>query len=370
MLETEQFVVNMGPQHPSTHGGIHLEVTLDGEMIHNVDVHLGYDHRSIEKIVESRTYMQIIPYMSRLDYLSSTLPTIGYCQAVEKLMNIEIPERAEYMRVIMGELNRIASHLLFIGSLCIDLGATTGLSYCIFQREKIMKMLEMTSGQRMISAYMRIGGVSDDFPPEFYPAVNEFIDSIPDVMDEFENLISGNEIFQHRMKGIGVIGAEEAQALCLSGPSLRAAGVDFDIRKAEPYGVYDRFEFEVPTADYCDSWNRYRMRFLEILECAKIIRQALDNLPGGEAGGEFRAKIPRILKPEAGAEVYHRIEGAKGELGFYILSNGTEYPKRMHVRAPSFINLMTLPPIAKGGRVQDLITEIATLDPVLGEADR
>lgn len=366
MLTSEKFVINMGPQHPSTHGGIHLEVTLDGEFIDDVVVHVGYDHRSIEKIAESRTYIQFMPYASRLDYLSSTLPAMAYCQAVEKLTGVEVPERAEYIRVIMGEFNRIASHLLFIGSLCIDVGATTGLAYCMREREKIMNLLEMTSGQRMLASYMRIGGVSDDLPPEFYAAAEAFLENVPNMIAEFNGLITGNEILQNRMQHVGVLSKEDAIAWGLSGPSLRAAGVPYDIRKEEPYGIYDRFTFEVPTADYCDCWNRYLMRLYEIEQCASIIRQALDGIPEGD----FRTKIPRILKPEKGAEVYHRIEGAKGELGFYLLSDGTDKPKRMHVRAPSFINLMVLPSVSKGQRLQDLICNIATLDPVLGECDR
>ncbi len=366
MITSEKYVLNMGPQHPSTHGGMHLETIMDGEFIDDVIVHLGYDHRSVEKIAESRTYIQFIPYASRLDYLSSNLPTMAYCQAVEKLMQIEVPERAEYIRVIMGELNRIASHLLFVGSLCQDVGATTGLAYCMREREKILNLIEMTGGQRMLSSYMRIGGVSDDLPPEFFPAVKAFLDGVPNMLKEFNGLISGNEILQGRLKDVGVISKEEAIAWSLSGPNLRAAGVPYDIRKEEPYGIYDRFDFEIPTADYCDCWNRYLMRIEEMEQSARIVRQALEGLPEGE----FRTKIPRILKPEKGAEVYYRIEGAKGELGFYILSDGTEKPKRLHVRAPSFINLMVLPIISKGERFQDLICNIATLDPVLGECDR
>ena len=366
MLASEKYVINMGPQHPSTHGGMHLEVTLDGEFIDNVVVHLGYDHRSIEKIAESRTYIQFMPYASRLDYLSSNLPAMAYCQAVEKLMNIEVTERAEYIRVIMAEFNRIASHLLFVGALCQDLGATTALAYCMREREKILNLIEMTGGQRMLSSYMRIGGVSDDLPPEFFPAAEAFLKGVPNLISEIEGLVSGNEIFQHRMKNTGVISKEDAIKWTLTGPNLRAAGVPFDIRKAEPYGVYDRFTFEVPTADKSDNWNRYLLRLREIEQSASIVRQALDGLPEGD----FRTKIPRVLKPAKGAEVYHRIEGAKGELGFYLLSDGTERPQRMHVRAPSFINLMVLPIMSKGERIQDLICDIATLDPVLGECDR
>ncbi len=365
-FQSEKYVINMGPQHPSVHGGMHLETLMDGEIVEEINLHLGYDHRSVEKIAESRTYLQFIPYTARLDYLSSFLPTTGYCGAVEKLMNIEVPERAEYIRVIMGELNRITGHLMFVGTFCNDLGATTVLAYCIREREKIMKMMEMTGGQRMISSYCRIGGVSDDLPPEFFPALEAFLDAVPHTIDELNNVAVGNEILQARLKNVGVISKEDAIAWSLGGPNLRACGVPYDIRKVEPYSVYDRFEFDVPTADYGDCWNRFLLRIQEIEQSARIIRQALEGLPEGD----FRAKVPRVLKPAKGAEVYHRIEGAKGELGFYLLSDGTEKPQRMHVRAPSFINLMVLPVISRGAKFQDVICNIATLDPVLGECDR
>jgi NADH-quinone oxidoreductase subunit D len=366
MLHTEQYTVNVGPQHPSAHGGLRLETVLDGEIVQSLTVHLGFVHRSIEKIAESRTYHQFVPFNSRLDYLASNLPTMAYCQAVEKLCGIEVPERAEYLRVITGELNRIASHLLFTGSLAIDLGATTGFIYCMRDREFIMDMLEMVSGQRMIAAYNRIGGVSDDLPEEFYPAIDSFLTYVPKFLKEYDDLLTGNEIFQARLKGVGRMTLEQAVQYGTTGPNLRACGLAYDIRLADPYGVYDRFDFEIPTATGGDSWDRYLLRLREIEQSAAIIRQALDALPAGD----FRAQTPRTLKPEAGASVYHRIETAKGELGYFIVSDGSEKPYRLHVRAPSFINLMMLPIVTRGGKFQDLITNVATLDPVLGEADR
>lgn len=366
MLETEQYVINIGPQHPSTHGGIHIEATMDGEIISDSIIHIGYDHRGVEKIAESRTYSQFIPYASRLDYLATHLNALGYCQAVEKMLHLQVPERAEYIRVIMCELSRMASHLMFIGSLAIDLGATTGLLYCFREREKIMEMFEMTSGQRLLAAYMRIGGISEDLPEEFFPAVNSFLDGVPSMLDEYNGLLTGNEIFQARLKGIGKLSAQMAMDYGVTGPNLRASGIDYDIRKFEPYSVYDRFDFKVPIGSGGDCWDRYLMRVLEIEESAKIIRQALKDLPEGE----IRAKVPKIIKPEKGMEVYHRVESAKGELGFHIISDGGEKPYRLHVRAPSFINLMVLPLISRGEKLQDLITDIATLDPVLGESDR
>lgn len=366
MLNTDQYRLNIGPQHPSTHGGMHVEAVLDGDIVADLIVHLGYVHRSVEKIAESRTYTQFIPYAARLDYLASHLPVIGYVQAVEKLLNIKVPERAEYIRVIMGELSRIASHMIFVGSLGIDLAATTGLLYCMRDRERIMDMFEMTSGQRLLAAYMRIGGISYDLPEEFFPAVHSFIDDLPKMVEEYNNLLTGNEILQARCKNVGVLARETALAYGVTGPNLRACGIAQDLRKVEPYGIYDRFDFEVPVADCSDSLNRVILRIKEMEQSASIIRQALAQMPTGD----IMAKVPKVLKPEPGKEVYHRIESSKGELGYYLLSDGTDKPARLHVRAPSFINLMVLPIITRGGNLQDIITNIATLDPIMGESDR
>lgn len=366
MLKTEQFTVNIGPQHPSTHGGLHVEAVMDGEFIVDSMVHLGYVHRAVEKIAESRTYPQFVPYTSRLDYLASHLPTLGYCQAVEKMLGIEVPERAEYIRVIMAEFSRLASHLLFVGSLAIDLGATTGLIYCFRDRERIMDMFEMTSGQRLIASYMRIGGIGEDLPEAFIPAARSFIADFPKMMEEYNGLISGNEILQARLKNIGILSAEDAIQYGVSGPNLRASGVAYDIRKAEPYGIYDRFDFDLPLGKTGDNWDRLMVRMEEMVQSIRIIEQALKQLPEGE----IKAKVPRLIKPEKGREVYHRIESSKGELGYHIVSDGGEKPYRLHVRAPSFVNLMVLPLISKGGKLQDVIANIAALDPVLGESDR
>jgi len=366
MISSEHMTINIGPQHPSTHGGLHVEAVLDGEKIIDTIVHVGYVHRGMEKIAESKTYAQFIPYLSRFDYLASNLRNLGYVQAVEKLMGIKVPERAEYIRVILAELSRIASHQLFIGSLCIDLGATTAMMYCFRDRERIMDMFEMTSGQRLITAYMRIGGVAEDLPEEFYPAVRSFLKDLPAMLKEYDGLIFGNEILQARLKGVGKLSAEDAIAYGVSGSNLRASGVNYDIRKIEPYGIYDRFDFEVPLGQNGDCWDRLMVRVEEIVQSARIIEQALEAMPEGE----IKAKVPRVLKAEKGAEVYHRIESSKGELGYYIVSDGTDKPYRMHVRAPSFINLAVLPIISKGGLLQDIIANIATLDPVLGESDR
>lgn len=366
MFKTDQYTINIGPQHPSTHGGLHVEALMDGETVVDAIVHLGYVHRSVEKIAESKTYTQFIPYTSRLDYLASHLPTLGYVQAVEKLTGVEVPERTEYIRVILAELSRIASHEVFVGSLAIDLGATTGLIYCLRDRERIMDMFEMSSGQRLITSYMRIGGISYDLPDEFFPAVKSFLDDIPHMLDEYAGLISGNEILQARCKGIGILPAETALAYGVTGPNLRASGIGYDVRKADPYGVYSRFDFEVPVGERGDCMERLIVRIKEIEQSGRIIRQALEQMPAGEV----RGKVPKVLKPEKGKEVYHRIESSKGELGFYLLSDGSEKPARVHVRAPSFVNLMVLPLISRGCKLQDIIANIATLDPVLGESDR
>lgn len=366
VLNSDKYTVNIGPQHPSTHGGLHVEALMDGETVVDAIVHLGYVHRSVEKIAEKRTYAQFVPYTSRLDYLASHLPTLGYCQAVEKLLELQVPERAEYIRVIMAELSRIASHLVFVGSCAIDLGATTGLIYCLRDREKIMDIFEMTSGQRMIAAYMRIGGIAEDLPEQFIPALKDFLNDLPRMLDEYRGLLNGNEILQARLKGIGILSAEDALSYGVTGPNLRASGVAYDLRKDDPYGIYDRFAFGIPTATRGDCWARFLVRMAEIEQSAEIIKQALKDLPEGE----IKAKVPRVIKPEKGREVYHRIESSKGELGYFIVSDGSENPYRLHVRAPSFVNLMVLPLISRGGKLQDIIANIATLDPVLGESDR
>lgn len=366
MLQTDKYTVNIGPQHPSTHGGLHVEAIMDGEIVSDLIVHLGYVHRSVEKIAESKTYQQFVPYTARLDYLATNLPVLGYCQTVEKMLGIEVPERAEYIRVIMAELSRIASHQIAVSATGIDIGATTGLMYGMRDRERIMDIFEMTGGQRLLSAFIRIGGVADDIPEGFIPAVQGIVNDIPKMIDEYNGLLTGNEIWQARFKGVGALSAENAINYATSGPNLRACGVKYDIRKDEPYGIYDRFDFDIPTGTNGDSWDRWNVRLEEIRQSGRIIEQALKDMPDGE----IKAKVPRVIKPEKGMEVYHRIESSKGELGYYIVSDGSEKPHRLHVRAPSFINLMVLPIISHGETLQDVITNIATLDPILGESDR
>ncbi|EAX48053.1 NADH dehydrogenase I, D subunit [Thermosinus carboxydivorans Nor1] len=364
MTRTEVYTLNMGPQHPSTHGVLRVVLELDGETVVRATPEFGYLHRGIEKLAEKLTYQQITPYTDRLDYLSAMGNNLGYCQAVEKLMGLTVPERAEYLRIIMVELNRIASHLLFLGSIAIDLGGSTGLMYAFRDRERILDLFDLACGARLTYNYIRIGGVMADVPPEFPDAVRRFLDDFPAMLEEYHGLITGNEIFYYRLKDTAIISGERALALGLTGPVLRASGVDYDLRKAEPYGIYDRFDFRVPLGSKGDNWDRYLVRMEEMAESARIVRQALDQLPAGPV----MAQVPKVIKPPAG-EVYHRIENPRGELGYYIVSDGSTKPYRFHVRRPSFINLAVVDELCRGGKVADVVAVLATLDPVMGEVD-
>ncbi len=361
---TEVYTLNMGPQHPSTHGVLRVILELDGETVVSATPELGYLHRGIEKLAESRTYAQIIPYTDRLDYLAAMNNNLGYCQAVEKLAAIEVPERAEYLRVIMAELGRIASHLIFLASIAIDLGGTTGMMYAFRDRERVLDLFDAACGARMTFNYIRIGGVMADVDGAFLDGARAFLADFPAIMEEYHGLISGNEIFYYRLKDSSVISRERALALGLTGPCLRAAGVDADLRRDEPYGIYDRFSFRVPVGEKGDNWDRYIVRMEEMVESASIVAQALDALPDGPV----MAKVPKALKPPPG-EVYHRIENPRGELGFYIVSDGSAKPYRFHVRRPSFQNLMAVDELCRGGKIADVVAALATLDPVMGEVD-
>ena len=292
---TELYCLNMGPQHPSTHGVLRVILELDGETVVKATPVLGYLHRGIEKLAESRTYPQFIPYTDRLDYVSSMSNNLAYCQTVEKLMQIEVPERAEYIRVIMAELNRIASHLLFIGSATLDLGGMTGMLYTFRDREYILDMFNLAAGSRLTYSYVRIGGVMNDLSPEFLELLRKYLAELPGMLQEYDELINGNEIFQARLKNVSAVPAERLISLGVTGPVLRAAGVKADLRKTRPYGIYDRFQFDIPTGTIGDNWERYLMRVLEISESAKIITQALAGLPDGP----IMAKIPKVIKPPA-----------------------------------------------------------------------
>jgi NADH-quinone oxidoreductase subunit D len=364
MPKTETYTLNMGPQHPSTHGVLQVVLELDGETVVEAMPNMGYLHRGIEKLAESRTYAQFLPYTDRLDYVSSMGNNLGYCQAVEKLMGITVPERAEYLRVIMTELNRIASHLIFMGSLAIDLGASTGMMFGFRSRERILDLFDMACGARQTYTYIRFGGVSADVPPEFIPALECFLADFPKMLEEFHRLLTGNEILYHRLKGTGVISGQRAVEIGLTGPALRASGIDYDIRKAIPYGIYDRFDFKVPLGQVGDCWDRYLVRMEEMKESAGIVAQALNQMPEGE----IMAAIPKLLKPPPG-EVYHSVENPRGELGYYIVSDGKVNPYRIHVRRPSFINLQALNETCKGLLIGDVVAILATLDSLMGEVD-
>lgn len=364
MAKTETYILNMGPQHPSTHGVLQVVLELDGERVVKAVPHMGYLHRGIEKLAESRTYKQFIPYTDRLDYAAAMGNNLGYCQTVEKIMDIKVPERAEYLRIIMVELNRIASHLLFMSSLAIDLGGTTGMIYGFRDREHILDLFDMVCGARLTYNYIRFGGVMADVPLEFIPAVQKFLDNFPGMLEEYHGLLTGNEILQHRLKGSAIIGRQQALEIGLTGPSLRASGVAYDIRKIEPYGIYERFNFTVPVGRSGDNWDRYIVRMEEMVQSAAIIRQALEQIPEGSVMGT----VPKVVKPPVG-DVYHRIENPRGELGYYIVSDGTTKPYRIHVRRPSFINLQVLSEVCKGLLIGDVVAVLATLDPLMGEVD-
>lgn len=361
---TELYCLNMGPQHPSTHGVLRVILELDGETVVKATPVLGYLHRGIEKLAESRTYPQFIPYTDRLDYVASMCNNLAYCQTVEKLMQVEVPERAEFIRVIMAELNRIASHLLFIGSTALDLGGMTGMLYTFRDREYILDMFNLAAGSRLTYSYVRIGGVMNDLSPEFLGLLQKYLAELPGMLQEYDELINGNEIFQARLKGVSVVPAERLFSLGVTGPVLRAAGVRADLRKTRPYGIYDRFQFDVPTGTVGDNWERYMMRVLEIRESAKIITQALEGLPEGP----IMAKIPKVIKPPAG-EVYHANESPRGELGFYIVSDGSTKPYRLHIRRPTFYNLGSIEELCRGVKIADMPAVLAVLDPCMGEAD-
>lgn len=365
MARTQEISLNLGPQHPSTHGVYRSILTVDGETITSAENVIGYLHRGMEKVAESCTYAQYVPYTNRIDYLAPLIYEHGYVGTVERMMGLEVPERAEYLRVIMAELSRIASHLIFAGTMAIDLAGTTTWFYAYREREKILDLFEMVAGQRMTTNYMRIGGVAQDLPEEFFPAVQRFLTEFQERINEIHELLTGNEIFIARTRGIGSLSGEKALAYGVTGPNLRASGVDYDVRRYEPYSIYDRFDFEVPVGQQGDSFDRYVMRFAEMLESRKIIVQALDSLPEGP----IMAKVPKVLKPPAG-DIYHMVESSKGALGFYLVSDGSTKIYRLHIRGPSFLTIGVFPEMAKGWLMQDVISILASIDPVLGEIDR
>jgi NADH-quinone oxidoreductase subunit D len=364
--DTEEFIVNMGPQHPSTHGVCRLLLKMDGEVVVDVVPIVGYLHRALEKIAENRTYLQYIPYTDRIDYVTAMICNHGLCMAVEKLAQIEVPERAEYIRVIMDELNRIASHLIWLGTFALDIGAITPFLYCFREREHILDLFEMVCGQRMTFNYMRVGGVSRDLPPEFLPKARQFVEYFKPKVDEYEAILTENPIFLGRTKGVGILDRKVAIDYSVTGPNLRATGLKWDLRKEEPYSVYDRFDFDIPTGTKSDSWDRYIVRIQEMRQANRIVEQALQSIPEGE----IKTKTKPVFKPPPG-EAYVRIESTRGEMGFYIVSEGEKtIPYRVKIRSASFSNLAALPEMVRGWKIADLVVIFASLDVIMPDVDR
>jgi len=384
-------VLNMGPQHPSTHGVLRVVLELDGEIVVKARPVIGYLHTGIEKNMEAKTYSQAITMTDRIDYLAPLSNNLCYCLAVEKILGIEIPKRAQYIRVLLTEMTRIASHLVWLGTHAIDLGAMSVFLYTFREREEIMKIFEYVSGQRMMTSYFRIGGIALEPPPNWLDHIRRVIDALPAHIDEYEGLLTNNRIWLGRTKGVGIISAEDAIAMGASGPMLRGSGVPFDIRKAFPYSSYEEFDFDIQTQTAGDCFARYQVRVAEIRESIKIVRQAMEKVP---AEGPIKATAPGIIAPSREemkssiegliyhfkiytegfapppGEVYQAIESPRGELGFFVSSDGSAHPYRVKVRAPSFINLQTLPKLCEGRLIADVVACIGTTDIVLGEVDR
>jgi NADH-quinone oxidoreductase subunit D len=390
MAKKETMTVNMGPQHPSTHGVLRLVIELDGEIIEKITPHIGYLHRGVEKLSEHRTYHQTIPLTDRLDYLAPMSNNLGYVLAVEKLLGIEIPERAETVRVILAELTRLKSHLVWIACHALDIGAMTVFIYAFREREKIMELYEKISGARMTSNYFRVGGLSADVYPGFEKDVQEIVDTFPGYLDTYEGLLTKNTIWLQRTVGNGVISAEDAIDAGITGPALRGSGVDWDLRRDNPYTGYEKYSFKIPVGENCDTFDRYKVRLIEMREAINIVSQALKALKPGPVladqpqvcyppkenvynsieGLIHHFKIASEGFPVPEGEVYQGVEAPKGELGYYLVSDGGNKPYRMRVRPPSFVNLSAIEKMAKGAMIADLVAVIGTLDIVLGEIDR
>jgi len=368
LLAAREMVLNMGPQHPSTHGVLRVILKLDGETVIDLDCDIGYLHRGVEKICENRTYVHIEPYFDRLDYVAAVSNDLCYVETVEKIAGIEVPEKAKYIRVILTELQRIASHLLWLGTHAMDIGAVTIFLYAFREREEILKIFENYFGARLTANAFRIGGLQYDIYDGFEEQVRAFCRLLPERLKEYETILNENRIWLQRTVGIGILTAEEAKDLGVTGPVLRASGVKWDIRKAFPYEVYDQVEFEIPVGENGDTYDRYLVRMEEMRQSRLIILQCLDKLrklhPGPVLG-----KVPKVIRPPVG-EVYHSIESPKGELGIYLVSNGTSFPERLRIRPPSLINLQALKKMAVGHLVADVVALIGSIDIVLGEVDR
>ena len=365
LLGSDELVLNMGPQHPSTHGVLRVKLKLDGERVRGTECVIGYLHRGIEKIAENRTYQQFAPYVDRMDYVAAVSNGLGYCEAVEKLLNVEAPPRARVIRTILTELQRIASHLLWLGTHALDIGALTPLFYCMREREEILKIFEKYCGARLTTHAFRIGGLQYESYDGFEEDVARFCNDFERRIQEYVDLLTGNSIWMGRTRNVGVLNAADCIALGASGPILRAAGVKWDLRKAQPYAAYDQYKFEIPTGSNGDTYDRYMVRIEEMRQSRLICLQAIEKIPEGAIMG----KVGKVIKPPAG-EVYHAIEAPKGILGYYLVSDGGTQPYRVRIRPPSFINLQALDKMVQGHLVADVVAIIGTLDIVLGEVDR
>lgn len=365
VLDANELILNMGPQHPSTHGVLRVILKLDGEKILGTECVIGYLHRGVEKIGEARTYTMFAPYVDRMDYVAAVSNGMGYCQAVETLLNVEAPPRAQYIRVIMAELQRIASHQVWLGTHALDIGAMTPLFYTFRDREEILKIFEKYCGARLTTHMFRIGGCQYETYEGFEKEVKKFCDFVEPKIGEYEALLTTNRIWVERTKNVGILSGPDCKALGVTGPVLRAAGVKWDLRKAQPYAAYDKFDFDIPVGENGDTYDRYLVRIREMYQSLRIIRQAIDSIPEGP----IMAKVPKIIKPPVG-EIYHSIEAPKGELGYFIVSDGSTQPYRMRIRPPSFVNLQALDKMVRGMLVADIVAVIGTIDIVLGEVDR
>ncbi len=390
LVATKKITLHLGPQHPSAHGLLHLIVELQGERVLSVEPDIGYLHRGTEKLAENLLYHQFVPYTDRLDYLCAMSNNLAYVMAVEKLLDIEVTDRSQYIRVVAAELSRIAGHLLCVGAWGLDLGAMTILLYAMREREMVLDIFEMLCGARMTLSYMRVGGVRYDFTDACKVACFELVRIMPKRFDEYEKILTGNRIWLKRNKGVGVITPDQAIDLGLSGPALRASGIKWDIRKNEPYLVYDRFDFKIPVGANGDCFDRYSVRIEEMRQSLRIIEQAVSQMPAGP----FNVDDPRLAPPPHDAtydnmenlihhfkyvshgfqvpkgEVYVSIESPKGELGVYIVSDGSEKPYRLKLRTPTFMNLQSINQMAKGGYLADVVAALSSLDPVFGECDK
>jgi NADH-quinone oxidoreductase subunit D len=383
-------VINMGPQHPSTHGVLRLLLEIDGETIVRIMPDIGYLHTGIEKTCEAKFYQQVVPMTDRIDYLCPMTNNLAYCLAVEKLLGLEIPPRGQWLRVMLNELTRINSHLVWLGTHAMDIGAMTVFLYCFRERENVLRLFEAVSGQRMMTSYFRIGGVAVEPPLDFFARMKTFNDAFPEHIDEYEGLLTQNPIFVNRLKNVAYISKEDALALCATGPTLRASGVDVDLRRDAPYTGYENFKFNVPTSTVGDVYARYLVRVAELRESQKIVAQALEGIPEGSV----KADAPKVVLPDREkmktqmealiyhfkivtegftvpeGEVYQAIESPRGEMGYYVVSDGTAKPYRVHMRSPSFANLQSLQTMCEGRLIADVVAAIGSIDIVLGDCDR